>query len=67
MIAFRNGTVAGENVSRIGVTCTVNQYRVGGTVSVLAGSGLVLNNGSEQLTMNANGSFTLPAVQPQSR
>ena len=35
-------------------------YGVGGTVSGLAGSGLTLKNGTDTLTIAANGSFVLP-------
>ena len=41
------------------ITCTTNQYTVGGTVSGLLGTGLVLqNNGTDDLPIGANGSFT---------
>jgi len=54
-----SGTVAGANVTNIAITCTTNTYTVGGTVSGLAGSGLVLrNNGGNDLAINANGAFT---------
>jgi beta-glucosidase len=49
--------VAG-NVSNVSVTCTTNSYLIGGTVTNLVGSGLVLeNNGGDNLTVNGNGSF----------
>jgi len=52
------GTVAGANVTNITVTC-VNIYTVGGNVSGLAGSGLVLqNNGGGDLPVSATGGFT---------
>jgi hypothetical protein len=52
------GTVAGGNVTNVAVNC-VNSYTIGGTVSGLAGTGLVLqNNGGNNLTITANGSFT---------
>ncbi len=54
-----NGTLAGANVTNVAVTCTTNAFTVGGTVSGLAGSGLVLqNNGSDDLAIAADGSFT---------
>ena len=55
------GTVAGANVTNVAITCTTNTYTVGGTVSGLAGSGLVLrNNGGNDLAISANGAFTFP-------
>jgi alpha-tubulin suppressor-like RCC1 family protein len=49
------------NVSNILVTCytTLTTYTIGGTVSGLSGSGLVLqNNSGNNLAISANGSFT---------
>lgn len=54
------GTVANANVTNISVTCTTNRYTVGGTVAGLAGSGLVLLQGSEELAISADGDFTFP-------
>jgi len=52
------GTVADQDITDVKVQCATNAYRIGGTVSGLAGSGLVLqNNGGDDLVMNANGSF----------
>jgi hypothetical protein len=43
-------------ISNVAVTCTTNSFKVGVTVSGLAGSGLVLiNNGADNLTRNGNG------------
>ncbi|MBZ5701090.1 MAG: hypothetical protein LAN84_04525 [Acidobacteriia bacterium] len=53
-----SGTATG-NVTNVQVTCTAITYTIGGTVSGLAGTGLVLqNNGGNNLTISANGSFT---------
>ncbi|MGO8816531.1 MAG: kelch repeat-containing protein [Terriglobia bacterium] len=52
------GTVS-SNVTSVAVACTTNTYTVGGTVSGLSGSGLVLqDNGGNNLAVTANGSFT---------
>jgi hypothetical protein len=52
------GTVAGVNVTSVAVNC-VNSYTIGGTVTGLAGSGLVLqNNAGNNLNITANGTFT---------
>ncbi len=53
-----SGTVAG-NVANIAVSCVTRQFTLGGTVSGLAGSGLVLEvNGADDLPIPSNGSFT---------
>src|ERR1035437_113432 len=55
-----NGT-ANANVTSAQVTCstTVVTYTIGGTVSGLSGTGLVLqNNGGNNLPISANGGFT---------
>jgi len=48
-----------------GVEGDAQTYTVGGTVSGLVGSGLVLqNNGADDLSISANGPFTFPAGLP---
>lgn len=37
-------------------------YTVGGTVSGLSGSGLIIQNGADTLTLSANGPFTFPTA-----
>jgi hypothetical protein len=57
-IANAAGT-ATSNVTSVTVTCSTGSFSVGGTVSGLAGSGLVLrNNGGDDLQIASNGSFT---------
>jgi hypothetical protein len=54
-----SGTAGGTNISNVAVTCTTNTYTIGGTVTGLAGTGLVLqNNAGNNLTVTANGAFT---------
>jgi alpha-tubulin suppressor-like RCC1 family protein len=54
-----SGTMSGANVTTVAIVCTTNSYAVGGTITGLAGSGLVLrNNGGDDLAVSANGSFT---------
>lgn len=54
-----SGTVASANVSGVAVTCVTNQVTIGGTITGLAGSGLVLqNNAGDNLARNADGAFT---------
>jgi PKD repeat protein len=57
----RNGTgdISGANVTNVTVTCSARTYTVGGTVSGLTGTGLVLqNNGRDDLPIAANLPFT---------
>jgi hypothetical protein len=57
-----SGTVS-ANVTSVQVTCTTNTYTIGGTVSGLSGTGLVLqDNGGNNLTVSGNGSFTFTAA-----
>ena len=59
-VTFGSGTVAAA-VTNIQVTCTNNTFTLGGTVSGLSGTGLVLqDNGGSNLTISANGSYTFP-------
>jgi hypothetical protein len=54
------GTIAGAGVT-LAVNCVKNVYSVGGTVSGLTGTGLVLqDNAGDNLTVSANGTFTFP-------
>jgi hypothetical protein len=53
-----SGTVS-ANVTNVQVTCTTTTYTIGGTVSGLTGTGLVLqDNGGNNLAVSAGGSFT---------
>jgi hypothetical protein len=57
-----SGTVASANVTNVAITCASAAYTVGGTVSGLVGTGLVLrNNGGNDLTVSASGAFTFGA------
>jgi Galactose binding lectin domain len=56
------GTIVSTNISTVVVACTTNTYAVGGMVSGLVGTGLVLeDNGGDDLAIAANGTFTFPA------
>lgn len=53
------GTVAGANVTNVAINCVSSSFTVGGTVSGLAGAGLVLQlNGDGDLPIASSGSFT---------
>lgn len=56
---------ATANVTNVTVTCSTGTFSVGGSVSGLAGSGLVLrNNGGDDLSIASNGSFTFATELP---
>lgn len=59
-VSNASGTITAGNVNNITVTCVpVPTYSVGGSVSGLKGSGLVLqNNGGDDLAIGADGSYT---------
>ena len=57
-VANGSGTATG-NVTNVQVTCATATYTIGGTVSGLSGTGLVLqDNGGDNLSISGNGSFT---------
>ena len=51
------GTVGGANVTSVAVNCTTNAYTIGGTVTGLLGTAVLKNNGGDDLTVSANGTF----------
>ena len=54
-----SSTLAGADITNVAVTCVTNTFTVGGNVSGLLGSDLVLqNNGGDALPIGADGSFT---------
>lgn len=52
------GTLGGANVTNVTITCSVNSYTVGGTVTGLVGTLILQNNGGDDLTLTDNGAFT---------
>jgi alpha-tubulin suppressor-like RCC1 family protein len=60
-----SGTVGTAAVSNIVVACTTNRYAIGGLVSGLVGSGLVLrDNGGDDLPVPASGTFAFSTTLP---
>jgi hypothetical protein len=56
-----SGVATTANISNVVVTCSNKTFDVGGTISGLTASGLVLANGSDTLTVPAGAtSFTMP-------
>jgi len=58
-----SGTLSGSDVSNVSITCVVDTFTIGGTVSGLAaGNSVVLqNNGADNQPISANGPFTFSA------
>ncbi|MCK5689759.1 hypothetical protein KAI87_10845 [Myxococcota bacterium] len=57
------GVVNGRGISDVEISCTTRSFSVGGTVSGLVGSGLVLqNNGGDDLSIDQDGVFTFSAA-----
>lgn len=52
-VANGKGTIGNADVT-VDVTCTTNAYTVGGTITGLSGTGLVLHNGSEELPVSGS-------------
>ena len=57
-LAGGSGSVATANVTSIAVTCTPLTYTVGGTASGLNGTVTLQDNGGDNLSVSASGSFT---------
>jgi 6-phosphogluconolactonase (cycloisomerase 2 family) len=54
-----SGPVANANVTTVAISCQTIAYTVGGSVSGLSGSGLVLqDNGGSNLSVTSSGTFT---------
>ena len=53
-----SGTLNGANVTNITVACSTSSYTVGGTITGLTGTVVLLDNGGDALTVSANGPFT---------
>jgi hypothetical protein len=61
VVASGSGTVGSSNVTGVQVTCTTLTFTIGGTVSNLFGTSnsvVLQDNGGDNLTVSANGSFT---------
>jgi hypothetical protein len=60
-VSHASGVVAGADITNIAVACTTNTVSVGGTITGLLGSGLVLTNGADTLPIPAGaGAFRFP-------
>ena len=55
------GTAGAAPVTIINVQCTANVYTLGGSITGLSGTGLVINNGIDQIAIDPTATtFTLP-------
>ena len=51
------GVISGSDVTSVEIRCVTNRYAVGGTLSGLNGTGLILKMGIAQLALEENGAF----------
>jgi hypothetical protein len=58
-VAGGTGFMGGADVSSITVNCATNRYTLGGTVSGLNGT-VVLMNGTQEVPVTSNGTFAFP-------
>ncbi|MDX9767879.1 MAG: DUF1566 domain-containing protein [Ectothiorhodospiraceae bacterium] len=56
-VADGSGIVDGADVTDVTVTCATDAYSIGGDVSGLAGTLVLTNNGSDALSIDADGAF----------
>jgi hypothetical protein len=54
-----SGNVAGANVTNVNIACTTNQYSIGGG-ALYDGGTLILANGADVVSVQADGGFTFP-------
>jgi hypothetical protein len=57
-VANGTGTMGGADVTSVAVTCATSTFSIGGTVSGLAGTVVLQDNGGDDLTISANGAFS---------
>lgn len=64
-VANGSGTMGAGNVTGVAISCAAQTYTLGGTITGLTQSGLVLSNGSDTITVASGaGSFTLDVPVP---
>jgi len=57
-VAHGGGTLSGTDITDVTITCSLNVYTVGGSVTGLDGTLVLQINGSDDLTITANDPFT---------
>lgn len=60
-----SGTAGAADIEDVRVICSTNAHTVGGTLSGLSGTVQLQNNGANDITLNADGSFTFVAPVAQ--
>ncbi len=56
-----DGIIRSRPITTINISCEINQFNVGGNITGLLGSGLVLqNNGNDDLNIDSDGNFRFP-------
>jgi hypothetical protein len=62
-ISNASGTMSSSGITNVSVNCSPISYSVGGSISGLNASGLILQNGSDTLSIGSgSNSFTLPTA-----
>ena len=62
-IANGNGTIGTANAANVVITCSAQAYALGGSISGLSGSGLVLTNGTDTISVPSGAAtFTMPTL-----
>jgi hypothetical protein len=56
-VSSGTGTISTSNVTNVAVVCAANPYTVGGTISGLKGTVVLQDNGGDDLSVTADGSF----------
>lgn len=62
VVSAGSGTMASADIGTVTITCTERTFTVGGTVSGLNGAIVLRNNGTDELTLTANGNFLFPTA-----
>ncbi len=57
-VSAGTGRNVNANVTNVSVTCSINTFTIGGTLSGLSGTLVLQNNGSDDLTLTNNNPFT---------
>lgn len=57
-----SGVMGPAEISNVAINCTTTRFTVRGTLSGLIGSVVLRNNGSDDLTLTANGDFVFPTA-----
>ncbi len=56
------GAVVGADVTSVVVNCSTDAFAIGGTVTGLAGTATLQNNGGDSVAITANGTFAFPTL-----